>query len=147
MLDHHSIEYRLFAVVTDSASANDAQVLELGNNPSNSFERRHHVRCFNHILHLTARALLSPFTRAIPSDPATTTDDLPAILEDDEENNDELENIGDDGEEAGEDDEDDGDAVEALAEADQAALLGATVEVRSALTKVCLRIHPLSPLS
>lgn len=68
-------------------------------------------------------------------------DDLPVILEDDDNDNDELENIGDATKEGVDDDDDGEDAVDALDEDNRAALLESTSQMRSALTKVCVRSH------
>jgi hypothetical protein len=54
---------QILGVTADNATSNDVQREELAG-MDNSFEEENHVRCFNHTLQLSAKALLRPFNPA-----------------------------------------------------------------------------------
>lgn len=58
---------QILAVAADNASSNDKQREALAA-MNNSFEEANHVRCFNHTLQLSAKALLRPFNPALGKD-------------------------------------------------------------------------------
>ena len=77
----------------------------------NSFEKTNHVRCFNHTLQLSAKALLKPFTATTESSDDRDSDSNETPLpEDDEEleQDDDTEEVSED-EDNGDDDTDDDD--------------------------------------
>jgi hypothetical protein len=127
--------YKIHAFIGDNTSSNDTQVAEL-QKKNNSFNASNHVRCFNHTIQLSCKALLKPFTFCITS--STTDDDnmlgLEAI-EDDNENESE-----DEGEELAcntdDDMDDDINELDALSEEEQAAFAEVTMAVKEAVTKV-----------
>jgi hypothetical protein len=83
--------YKVHAFISDNASSNDAQTTQL-QKKNNSFNVLNHVRCFNHTIQLSCKALLKPFTSYISSSDADNDNmqDLEGIEEDkDDENEDE----------------------------------------------------------
>jgi hypothetical protein len=94
----------------DNATFNNKQTDKL-DDLSNSFEKMNCIRCFNHTMQLSAKALLKPFVTAtnISGDQDSDGDDsnMPP-LEEDEEDNDEEE--GD--KEENDDDDDEGDPLD-----------------------------------
>jgi hypothetical protein len=109
---------------------------------NNSFDASNHIRCFNHTIQLSCKALLKPFTSPItPS--ATDGDNVPDLEGAEEDGKDDS---ADEGEELAcdtEDDmDDDIDELDALSGEEQATFLEATVAVREAVTKV--RILPFT---
>ena len=114
MLKWLGFEGKILAVNTDNATSNDTQTTKL-DELDNSFDKENRVRCFNHTLQLSAKALLKPFNTALSrkaaddDDAAMYQDNISqTILEDDEEdrdgdadeneNEDKDEDIGDIGE-------------------------------------------------
>ena len=137
MLERFSLTEKIHAVNADNATANDKQTTKLNALP-NSFEEENRVRCFNHMLQLSAKSLLAPLNPAI-SRKATEDDEMPE--EDDEmplPENDEEDDEDDEEEDVQEDDdEDDGiNELEELSEEEQAQVLDNTAEVRNTVTKV-----------
>lgn len=63
MLETFGLQDCILAVNADNGSANDMQTKAL-TTMENSFDGQNRVRCFNHTLHLSAKALLSPFNAA-----------------------------------------------------------------------------------
>ena len=107
----------------------------------NSFEAINRVRCFNHTMQLSAKALLKPFS-ASPKD-----DDITEGGNDDEDTEDGIGLIDEGGDEEQEeedepteDEEDKEDPFEMLDEVDREQLLEDTAAVRATLNKVCIII-------
>jgi hypothetical protein len=147
---------QILAMSADNATSNDTQVEALAGLP-NSFVPEHRVRCFNHTLQLSAKALLRPFNAGLDN---TTKggdnddiDDLVALsLDDDDDDEDEDEDGEGDGEGDGEDEDlpappnvddiddvDDGiDELDALSAEEREEILTDTVAVRETITKVCI---------
>ena len=131
----------------------------LSKEKSNSFNSQNGVRCFNHTLQLSAKALLRPFSVKIDDDQdneddvdadepeAEDPDDLSylnANTDNDDEDNEALD-IG--GEEDEEEVDDDGiDELDDLGPYTRSALLNETQEVRHALSKVCITNNSLQQL-
>ena len=112
----------------------------------NSFEAVNHVRCFNHTMQLSAKALLKPFS-ASPKDDNTTegsNDDnnaevgLKQINEGGDYDNNEDEG-GDEPMDDG-DEEEEEDPFEMLDEVDHEQLMKNTVAVCATLNKACIVI-------
>ena len=57
MLEHFGLTQKILAFNADNATANDKQTTKLGA-LDNSFNEANRVRCFNHTLQLSAKALL-----------------------------------------------------------------------------------------
>jgi hypothetical protein len=160
MLESHGLSNKVLACTMDNASSNDTQMAALGN-MSNLIDLDHRIRCFNHTIQLSAKALLQPFNTPTTEDRFEDEDDV-------DNNDDELDvqatgNVqDDDGLEEDDDDDDDddshgldngGDSDDPLASMDKAekeALLADTQDVRSTLSKVCihrlLTFHVLTSL-
>jgi hypothetical protein len=64
MLERFGLTEKILAFNADNATANDKQTTKL-DALNNSFEEANRVRCFNHTLQLSAKALLAPFNTAI----------------------------------------------------------------------------------
>jgi len=142
----------------DNTTSNDKQTEFLHALP-NSFNETNRVRCFNHTLQLSTKALLKPFSGPTVTDnddldgnagSSDDDDDLPALedLEDDDEE------IDDDGDEGGNDErnnKEEEDELEILDDEEREALLENTAVVRTTLDKLhqnCLfLIHLLSDLN
>ena len=99
MLEQFGLTEKVLAVNADNATSNDTQTTKL-DQLDNTFEKENRVRCFNHTLQLSAKALLKPFNTAFSR--ATTDDDVAlqdvdddelALYEDDEERGDEEEDV------------------------------------------------------
>jgi hypothetical protein len=127
--------YKMHAFTGDNASSNDTQVAEL-QKKNNLFDASNHVRCFNHTIQLSCKALLKPFTSCITS--STTDDDNMLDLEAIEDNNeDESEDKGEELACNMDDDmDDDINELDALSGEEQAAFVEATMAVKEAVTKV-----------
>lgn len=141
MLKQFGLTERIHAVNADNATANDKQTVTL-DALDNSFKEDNRVRCFNHTLQLSAKALLAPFNTAISSkarqDHAMPEEDgdTELIPADDEETDDEDDSSEEDSKDS--DDEDDGiDELERLGESECKQLLDDTAKVRETVTKVC----------
>jgi hypothetical protein len=126
----------VLVLTTDNASANDKLVQKL-DKLENTFEADNHVRCFNHTLQLSAKALIWPFNPGMAKDKDADhlNDDTGVMLEVDDDDDD-----GDtNSDEELTDDRDDGiDEMEALSESEREALLENTAEIREAVSKVRL---------
>jgi hypothetical protein len=132
----------------DNATSNDTQTAEL-EKKKNSFNLSNHIRCFNHTIQLSAKALLKPFSKCVSASTTDDDDDMPALddIEDEEEDRDGNDDDGGDEDDtlAGEDDEEDGiDEFEALGGEEQAKLLEETAAVKETISKV--RNTSLCPL-
>src|ERR1700722_19518038 len=91
MLEQFGLTEKILAVNADNATSNDTQTTEL-DQLDNTFEKENQVRCFNHTLQLSAKALLKPFNIGLSGnvtddDNHSTQDDNgdSAIVEDDKE--------------------------------------------------------------
>jgi len=141
MVERFGITEKILAVNADNATANDKQTTALSES-DNSFKEENRVRCFNHTLQLSAKALLRPFNPALGK---VTRDDemlgmdndndqlLPAV---DEEESEEEEDK-DDEDENDKDDEDDGiDEMDELGERGREQVIKDTAAVHETVTKV-----------
>jgi len=122
----------------DNATSNDKQTAEL-EKKDNSFDLANHIRCFNHTIQLSAKALVKPFTTCISS--VTSDDDEMPVLEeiDDEETDDDAdaEVGGVEEEEMAGDDMDDGvNELEELSEDERTKILEETAAFKETITKV-----------
>lgn len=135
------------AFTGDNATSNDTQTSNLAENPNNTFEATNRVRCYNHTLNLSVKALLKPFgvekkrrtgkhtgdgtdlEEEVNVDPDSDVgeDDLPDLVDvsDSDDSN------GDDDEQ----EEDDMDEFDKLDESEKARVLNDTEEVRSVISK------------
>jgi hypothetical protein len=138
--------YKIHAFTGDNATSNDTQTAEL-QKKSNSFDTSNHVRCFNHTIQLSCKALLKPFTSCISSS-ATDNDNMSDLEGSEEDNEDEP---ADEDEElacnADDDTDDDIDELNVLSGEEQARFLEATAAVKEMVTKVrtLLFMYTLSP--
>ena len=162
----------MLAFTSDNVTSNDTQTAEL-EKKKNSFNLGNHVRCFNHTVQLSAKALLCPFTICVSS--ATTDDEVPLLedVEDDGDGDDgdgnDVEDVEDEDDPLAEDgnnvdnDVDDGvDELAELSEEERDKVLEETAAVKQTITKVsrivahlqyltmsslgsttCIRNHPL----
>jgi hypothetical protein len=72
MLERFGLTEKILAVNADNATSNDTQTTKL-DKLDNSFKEANRVRCFNHTLQLSAKALLKPFNTAISPSSLQTT--------------------------------------------------------------------------
>lgn len=144
MLERFNLTEKILTFNADNATANDKQTAKL-DALDNSFEETNRVRCFNHTLQLSAKALLTPFNTAISGKAAQ--DDEPPEEDDDDNLQFSQEDEGDDGEDGEEDvdeedvedkddKDDDIDELEELSESERAWMLENTADVRATVTKV-----------
>ena len=94
MLKWFGLTEKVLTLNADSATSNDTQTTKL-DQLDNLFHKENQVRCFNHTLQLSAKALLTPFNAAL-SDKTT---------EDDEQVTNDFTIFEDDGGDEGEDEE------------------------------------------
>lgn len=140
--------HQILAFNGDNATSNDTQTAEL-EKKNNSFTISNHVRCFNHTIQLSAKALLKPFAKCI-SAVADNDDDMPGL--DDIEDDDDDEGVdGDDKDDEDEvtlgvgDDTDDGiDEFEALSEEEKGKVLEETAAVKETISKVSVSLYDIS---
>ena len=137
MLEQFGLTEKILAVNADNATSNDTQTTEL-DQLDNTFEKENRVRCFNHTLQLSAKALLKPFNIGLSG---KATDDDDELTQDDDNDLAMVENDEDEGneeEQADEDDDDDDniDELEKLSEDEQNRVLQETTVVRETITKV-----------
>src|SRR5713101_4664775 len=71
MLARFGLTEKILAFNADNATSNDKQTTKL-DQLDNSFHKENRVRCFNHTMQLSAKALLKPFNTALSR---TTADD------------------------------------------------------------------------
>jgi len=136
---------QILGVTADNATSNDTQRKKLAR-MDNSFQEENHVRCFNHTLQLSAKALLRPFNPALGKDADTNCnggeDDLLDMEDDDSEDDDD-----DEDEEDEEDDDlpdvpdiddfdDDDDELDALDTNSREELMEDTAIVRATVSKL-----------
>lgn len=135
------ISFQIFAFNGDNATSNDKQTMHLAQ-MENSFDDVNRVRCFNHTMQLSARALLKPFnTPAREDDDGASSGDQVDNVEDDiddvftdEDSDEEDEDAVEDAEI--DDYEEEEDPFEALDDESKDQLLGNTAAVRTTLSKV-----------
>jgi hypothetical protein len=140
MLERFGLTNRILALNADNATSNDTQTAKL-DKLNNSFSKDNRVRCFNHTIQLSAKALLQPFNTALSG---KSTDDEDVILDN---HNDllgnETEGDEDEDEDEGADDiddeDDDIDELQELGEDEQKQVLEETATVRETVTKVSLQ--------
>lgn len=147
MLKQFKLTEKILAVNADNATSNDTQTTKL-DKLDNSFSEQNRVRCFNHTLQLSAKALLRPFNTALSGKTAGNDDGDDVTAQDIDDNHlmpedDEEEVEGEDDEEEadpegeGEVEDDNVDELQELSEDEQKQMLEETVAVREAVTKVC----------
>jgi len=133
---------QILAFNGDNATSNDTQTAEL-EKKKNSFNISNHIRCFNHTIQLSAKALLKPFTKCVSSMTADD-DDLPDLEDIEGEVEGDGGDEGDDGSgdedeatlAAAEDAEDYIDELEALSMEERAKILEETAAVKETISKV-----------
>jgi hypothetical protein len=134
---------QILAFNGDNATSNDKQTSYLDGLP-NSFEAVNRVRCFNHTMQLSAKALMKPFDTPISPDDSdvdepTDIDDALSVEGDDKEGDGEDIDFGS----VSSDDQDErengasDDPLEGLDADAQQQLLDDTAAVRTMLDKVC----------
>jgi hypothetical protein len=136
-------------VAADNASSNDTQVAALAAMP-NSFELDSRVRCFNHTLQLSAKALLRPFNAGLgdvtEESADNVVDDLPSMEDDSDDDDDDNDDDDDDSNSNNnnnlpdvlEDDVDDGmDELDNLDADAREELLADTAALRQTVSKAC----------
>ena len=82
MLKCFSLKEKILTVNADNVMANDKQTTKL-DTLNNSFEEANQVRCFNHTLQLSVKALLVPFNTTIFGN-VTGNDEVPEEYDDNE---------------------------------------------------------------
>ena len=144
MLDHFCLAEKILALNADNATANDKQTAKLSTF-KNSFEEVNRVRCFNHTLQLSAKALLTPFNTALSGggkedsgEMAEDSGDDMAVLGADEEDEDDGNDADDEDEDVEDKDDEDDDIneLQELSEDERDQVLEDTAVVRETLTKV-----------
>jgi hypothetical protein len=143
MLERFDLTEKILAFNADNATANDKQTSKL-DALDNSFEEANRVRCFNHTLQLSAKALLAPFNTAISRKTthddelaeADDSDELLPDLEADQDNDNDNDEVEDD--EDKEDLDDGVDELQELSENERAQVMENTKAVRNTVTKVSL---------
>jgi hypothetical protein len=143
-LEGFSLTEKILALNADNATANDKQTSKLST-LENSFEEENRVRCFNHTIQLSAKALLTPFNAALsrkgredsPEIAADSTDDI-IILGADQEDEDDADDADDEDEdvEDRDDEDDDIDELQELSEGERDQMLEDTAVVRETVSKV-----------
>lgn len=137
MLERFGLTEKILTFNADNATSNDKQTTKL-DQLDNSFQKENRIRCFNHTVQLSAKALLKPFNTALSS---VTTDDGGeddldediAVLNDEQE-----EEEQDEEPEVIEDVEDDNiNELDELDDEERTRVLGETAAVRATVTKVC----------
>lgn len=130
--------YKVHAFTGDNATSNDTQTAEL-QKKNNSFDTSNHVRCFNHTIQLSCKALLKPFSSGTSLSATDNNDTSDPSLEGDD--SDEDSNEPEDEELAcnmDDDPDDDLDELEALSGEEQVSFLEATAAVKETVTKVSM---------
>jgi hypothetical protein len=140
MLQQFKLIKKILAVNTDNATSNDTQTTKL-DQLDNTFDKENWVRCFNHTLQLSAKALLKPFNIGLSEN---ATDNNNEVAQD---NNSDLGMLKDEEQDKGseedkeeqiekEDAEDDINELKDLSEDEQNRVLEDTAVVRETITKV-----------
>ncbi|TFY79033.1 hypothetical protein EWM64_g4980 [Hericium alpestre] len=151
MLERFGLQEKILAMNADNASSNDTQTRKLAK-MDNSFEEVNRVRCFNHTLQLSAKALLQPFNNTLLGRHADGDAELLETMEDDVPSLSPVDDTEDDSDDEDDDEtgadaeadieviiegEDDGiDELDALPTADREKLVADTAEVRTTITKI-----------
>lgn len=60
MLERFGLQEKIHSVTADNASSNNVQIAALYE-LENSFDKANHIRCFNHTIQLSGKALIKPF--------------------------------------------------------------------------------------
>jgi hypothetical protein len=120
-------------MTADNASSNNVQAATLYE-LENSFDAANHIRCFNHTIQLSGKALIKPFNVGMgkaDSSVENGDDDMPNLedFDDNDDTNDDTES-GDIFEDRDEDDNDE------LSEEERSCILDDTSEVRETVSKV-----------
>lgn len=144
MLQQFGLSEKILAVNADNASSNDTQTIKL-DQLDNTFNKENRVRCFNHTLQLSAKALLRPFNIGLSAGKATDDsdeidqddEDNIAVFEDDEDEGDD----GDDGQGEEDDPNDNIDELGILDEDERNQVLEDTTVVRDTITKVSITVR------
>ena len=122
----------------DNATSNDKQNEHLDKLP-NVFDKVNRVRCFNHTMQLSAKALLKPFSGAAvdKDDGDKASDDNNDVLLDDVSDEEEGDQHGDDdnNNNNNNNNEDDDDILNKLSDEEREDLLGSMAAVRATLDK------------
>ena len=121
-------------MTADNATSNDTQRKDL-TAMDNSFEEEHHVRCFNHTLQLSAKALMRPFNPALGKAPDIDfnggQDDLGVEDEDNEGDHNDVEEVIYDV------DDDDDNELDDLDPYSRKELIEDVAVVRTTISKLC----------
>lgn len=135
-------------MTADNASSNNVQVAALYR-LENSFDEANHVRCFNHTIQLSGKALIKPFNAGMSKagsgseNTQNSTGDAPSLEEfnyDDDTDDGVDASLFEDGDEGDGDGDGDGEnESETLSEEERASLLIDTSAVRETVSKVSLR--------
>jgi hypothetical protein len=133
--------YKVRALTGDNATSNDTQTAEL-QKKNNSFDTSNHVHCFNHMIQLSCKALLKPFSSGTSLSTINNNDMLDPSLEGIEGNdsNEDSDEPEDEELACNMDDNpgDDLDELEALSGEEQVSFLEATAAVKETVTKVSM---------
>ena len=139
---------QILTFVGDNATSNDKQTTRLHRLP-NLFESVNRIRCFNHTMQLSAKALLRPFACATSTAEVDSInealdndkmDEMPGLedTEDDEEaDDDDDDSDNDDAGGNGNDDDEIDEEFDGLSPEEREQLLDNTAAVRGTLDKVC----------
>ena len=136
MLVKHGLDKKILTFNADNASNNDTQMAKLEELP-NSFDSVNRVRCFNHTMQLSARALLRPLNNTKSTNEGIELDDVDMAG---------FNNLGDDDEDENgavlddcvDENEDDEDLLDGLDDEAKEDLIDSTKEAADALQKVSL---------
>jgi hypothetical protein len=123
-------------VTANNASSNNVQVATLYK-LENSFNKANHIRCFNHTIQLSGKALIKPFNAGmgkVDSDLENGDDNVPS-LEEFNHSNDTHDNANS-GVLKEEEEDDNNNKLEKLSEEDQSRLLDDTSADREMVSKV-----------
>jgi hypothetical protein len=145
MLEDFGLTKKILSFNGDNATVNDKLTKKLAS-LDNSFEECNRVRCFNHTLQLSAKALVQPFNAGMSSAHNATLagDQVEDDNEDDdceEINMDGVDNNDDEDDDNDDDDDDAVDELEMLSEEEREEILNDTAIVRQTVTKVSKFSH------
>jgi hypothetical protein len=126
-------------VTADNASSNNVQAAALYE-LENAFDEANHIRCFNHTIQLSGKALIKPFNAGMgkaDSSLENGDDDVPNMedFDDDAEDDADPGVLSDDG------DEEEDDEGEILSEEERLRILDDTSAVRETVSKVCFMFY------
>jgi hypothetical protein len=147
MLQHFRLKNKILTFNSDNALQNDMQAVELTRR-ANSFSQDNCIRCFNHTMQLSVRALLKPFTKSMSSVDDEGQPEVPGCddgqaVDDDEDSNSflHLNELEDDAEEDLNAKDDGVDNPDELDEEEYKELLEETAVVRDTIAKVRTLLH------